>query len=101
MKSLVRSTLVTLSLLSVPALAEPSSKLSVEESKETLTLRTGDATALLVPGLMRIAIGDPEIADIRTTGESGIRVDGLKAGETTMLVWTDKGRKAYRIVVLE
>jgi len=40
-----------------------------------------------------------QFADIQLTGNNGLRIDGLKAGETKLLVWTGEKRKAYRIVV--
>jgi Flp pilus assembly secretin CpaC len=99
MKPFVRSTLVALTLLSVPALADPPKKPAPEAKEEVITVRVGNAKAMRVPGMTRLALGDPEIADVNTSGDEGVRIDGLKAGETTLLIWTGKSRKSYRIVV--
>jgi Flp pilus assembly secretin CpaC len=68
--------------------------------EETLTLKKGEVRTLEVKDLTRIAVGDPEVADITVSGEAGVRIQGRKQGETTLLVWTKDGtRKAYRLVI--
>jgi Flp pilus assembly secretin CpaC len=101
MKHFVRSTLVTLTLFSVPTFASPTNKPTpeAEASEEKISVRAGNSKTLNAPGVTRLALGDPEIADVKVTGGDFIRIDGLKAGETMLLVWTGKARKAYRIVV--
>jgi pilus assembly protein CpaC len=99
MKALIRGCLVALTLLSVPGLAEPAGKPKQEASEEVLTVKAGNSKPLSVPGVTRVALGDPDIADVKLTGDDVLRIDGRKAGETNLLVWTKEGRKAYRIVV--
>lgn len=99
MKHLVRSTLVALSLFSVSVFASPSQKPAPAAAEETITVRVGGTKDLQVPGLTRIALGNVEFADVKAMGDDVVRIEGLKAGETTLLVWTGKGRKAYRVVV--
>jgi pilus assembly protein CpaC len=103
MKPFIRSTLVALSLLSAPGFASPTKApappAAPEAVEETLTVKAGNVKPLSAPGLTRLALGDPEIADVDITGNDVIRVKGLKAGETKLFVWTGEARKAYRIVV--
>lgn len=99
MKHVVRSTLVALSLFSVPAFASPSQKPAPAEAQETITVPVGGTKDLQVPGLTRVALGNVEFADVKVEGDGIVRIQGLKAGETTLLVWNGKGRKAYRILV--
>jgi pilus assembly protein CpaC len=99
MTSILRATLVALSLLSAPGLASPPEVPAPAAAEETLTVRAGGAKTLSVPGVTRVALGDPEIADVEVTEGDELRIDGRKAGETKLLVWTGKVRKAYRIVV--
>lgn len=99
MKHFVRGTLVVLSLFSIPALSEPSKAPAAQASEETITVRAGNVKVLNAPGLTRLALGDPDIADVTTEGENVVRIEGRKAGATTLLVWTGKTRKAYHIVV--
>lgn len=55
---------------------------------------------LEIVGVTRIALGDPDIADVELQGAHVLQLKGVKAGETKLLVWTvGEKRKAYRIVV--
>jgi phage gp45-like len=99
MKHFVRSTLVALSLFSVPVFANPSQKSAPTEAQETITVQVGGTQDLQVPGLTRVALGNVEFADVKVEGNGTVRIQGLKAGETTLLVWSGKARKAYRILV--
>jgi len=50
--------------------------------------------------MSRIAVGDPQVADVRPDGDNGIVVTGKAHGKTTLLVWFDDGpRKAYLLNV--
>lgn len=70
-----------------------------QKPDETLTLKVGETRALSFPGVKRVAVGDPEVTDIRVEGAGELRVQARKAGETVLLVWTAEGRKAWRIIV--
>jgi hypothetical protein len=39
------------------------------------------------------------ILDVNLAGDDVLRIDGKKAGETVLRVWTGKARKECRIVV--
>ncbi|MDY7226489.1 pilus assembly protein N-terminal domain-containing protein [Hyalangium rubrum] len=99
MRHFVRGTLVVLSLLSVPAFAEPPAKGGPVKVDDTITVRAGNAKALKVPGVTRVALGDPDVGDVEVTGDDVLRIEGRKAGETTLIVWTDETRTVYRVVV--
>ena len=38
--------------------------------------------------ITRLAVGDPKIADVRTTGASGFLLTGMAPGATSLMVWT-------------
>ncbi|WP_158621778.1 pilus assembly protein N-terminal domain-containing protein [Corallococcus aberystwythensis] len=97
----VALTLGTLLLGAPPAWAkEPAAREEAPAADETLTLKKGAKQVLTVPGLSRVALGDPSVADVKTTGRDGVEVSGLAAGKTTLVVWGDGGkRRTYRIVV--
>lgn len=99
MKQLLLGTLVALSWCSVPALADPPRKPAPQAAEEKLTVPAGSSKSLEIANITRLALGDPEIADVTTVGGNVIRIDGKKAGETVLLVWAGAKRKAYRIVV--
>ncbi|RYZ35869.1 MAG: hypothetical protein EOO71_33900 [Myxococcaceae bacterium] len=106
-------TLATLVLACVPMGAREPSKASKESAKrvaqekvdapaadETLTVKKGAKRTLTVPGLSRVALGDPSIADVETTGADGVRISGLAVGKTTLIVWDNAGkRRTYLIDV--
>jgi Flp pilus assembly secretin CpaC len=59
-----------------------------------------------VKDLTRLAVGDPETADITLAdktekkGTTGVHITGLERGETTLVVWTKEGAlKAYKLVI--
>ncbi|WP_164010766.1 pilus assembly protein N-terminal domain-containing protein [Pyxidicoccus trucidator] len=75
----------------------------VSPPEETVTLKKGATRDVHVKGLMRVAVGDPKVADISVSGTDVVRVTASKVGETTLLVWSGDGkeRRAYRITVKE
>src|SRR5690606_12934762 len=44
-------------------------------------------------GIQRIAVGNPEIADVRPLGDGEILVVGVREGRTTLLVWRASGAR--------
>lgn len=56
-------------------------------AQKPLQLAVGAQKSLTVPGIQRVAVGDPAIADIKTIGHSELLVIGASAGHTTLLVW--------------
>ena len=99
MKAFLRGALVALSLVSIPSLADPAQAPAPAAAEEVLTVQAGGSKTLQVPGLTRVALGDPDIADVEVSGGNALRIDGRKAGETKLIIWTTSARKAYRIVV--
>lgn len=67
---------------------------------DTLTLKRGETKTLVFPGVTRVAVGDPEIADIEVASPDTLIVKGGLEGKTTLLVWMeDKARRSYLIHV--
>jgi Flp pilus assembly secretin CpaC len=56
-------------------------------AQKPLQLAVGGQKSLTLPGIQRVAVGDPAIADIKTIGHSELLVIGASAGHTTLLVW--------------
>lgn len=50
-------------------------------------------------GLSRVAIGNPEIADVQLLSARDFLLVGKKAGSTTLLVWSANGRQEYLVTV--
>lgn len=56
-------------------------------AQRPLQLAVGAQKTLSLPGLQRVALGDPSVADVKTLGNSELLVIGVSAGHTTLLVW--------------
>jgi tetratricopeptide (TPR) repeat protein len=67
----------------------------------TLTLRVGQRVTLTVPGLQRIAVGDPSVMDVRTLGNSQVQVIGVERGKATLLMWRGDGSRDARLVIVK
>ena len=50
-------------------------------------------------GLSRVAVGNPEIADVQLLSARDFLLVGKKAGSTTLLVWGANGRQEYLVTV--
>ncbi|MCC4264658.1 type II and III secretion system protein family protein [Oceanimonas baumannii] len=56
---------------------------------EVLELDQGSQHALLIDApVTRLAIGDPQIADLKLTGRDSILLTGMGAGTTSLNIWT-------------
>jgi len=76
-------------LLSAPAvLAATPLSVSINESRYVQE-----------PGLSRVAVGSPEIADVQLLSAREFLLVGKKAGSTTLLVWGANGRQEYLVTV--
>ena len=76
-------------LLSAPAvLAATPLSVSVNESRYVQE-----------PGLSRVAVGSPEIADVQLLSAREFLLVGKKTGSTTLLVWGANGRQEYLVTV--
>lgn len=56
-------------------------------AQRPLQLAVGGQKTLSLPGIQRVALGDPSVADVKTLGNSELLVIGVSAGHTTLLVW--------------
>ncbi|MFP2906136.1 protein kinase domain-containing protein [Pyxidicoccus sp. 3LFB2] len=62
-----------------------------------IALRTGEVHALSIPGLMRIAVGHPDVMAVHVS-PGGIRLTALEPGATHLLAWTRDGERRLYIV---
>ncbi|MBM7623017.1 type II and III secretion system protein family protein [Sporohalobacter salinus] len=65
----------------------------------TLKLGTGESELLKVVDLKRVAIADPEIANVITVSDQELLVNGKSEGVTTLHLWDQKGHQSYKIAV--
>ena len=78
--------------IAAPAFAQPIAAIS---------LPSGRSTTIEAPGLTRVAIGDGRIAGVVPVGTSQVIVNAKAPGHTTLLVWTNGGRREYDVTVTE
>lgn len=81
-----------LSKAKAPAAEEPL------EAATELRVAVGGSTELTVRGMARIAIGDPNIADVATIGGNKLRITGAAEGNTTLMVWTTEGGRNSMLI---
>lgn len=67
----------------------------------TLTLGVGQQKVIQLGDVSRVAIGEPEIADVKQVGGGGeLLVTGIGEGRTSLLVWrSNRARASYTVVV--
>lgn len=70
-------------------------------AESTIHLGVGTQKVLKIRGgIHRIAVGNPEIADVRPLGEGEILVVGVREGRTTLLVWRANGAQDSHLLVV-
>ena len=83
------------------ALAAPSMALPLGEHgpDDLISLYAGESVFQTRSGLQRVAVGDPEIADLKVLGEDAFLLIGVSAGRTTLMVWTEHGFSTSEVTV--
>ena len=79
--------MLTIALLSLAIAAEP------------IRLLPGTQHVLKVPGIMRVAVGQEQVADVRPTGKGELLITGNQLGRTSLTLWTAQGMQTRTIVV--
>lgn len=75
---------------------------SADSYSETVVVVEGQTRLMPYPGVMRVSIGHPDVANAQATGPAEILLTGLKAGVTDLRVWTDIGeQKRYLLRVVD
>lgn len=80
------------------ALVASGSALAQEGS--SVSLGVGSQKVLTIPGLSRVALGDPSIAEVKTLGSGQLLITGLGEGKTTLLVWKTSGQRVSYLVAV-
>ncbi len=70
-------------------------------SPKQLDVVIGESKVIRVSKPQRIAIGDPDIADIAGASNTELLVSAKKAGETNLQIWDDFGQREVSIRVFE
>ena len=64
-----------------------------------LSISVNESRYVQEPGLSRVAIGSPAIADVQLLSAREFLLVGKQAGSTTLLVWSANGRQEYLVTV--
>ena len=80
----LRSVAVVALVMAVPAFAQEGGEIA---------LGVGTQKVITVPGLNRVAIGDPSVADVKPLSNGQLLIIGSAEGKTTLLVWKSSGQR--------
>ena len=83
--------LLTTTLLA--AGAHPASA-AIADVPKNLEMDVGAQKVLDVQSIARVAVGDPNVADVKPIGNHQLLIVGKAEGRTTLLVWTNAGKGA-------
>jgi Flp pilus assembly secretin CpaC len=75
--------------LALPAMAE-----------EDLRLAPGEQKVIEMPGVRRIAIAAPDVADVKAIGRNQYLITGQRRGRTSLTLWTDS-KQIQRILEVD
>ncbi|MCG8669820.1 MAG: pilus assembly protein N-terminal domain-containing protein [Pseudomonadales bacterium] len=78
------------------------SALAAEKYANTISIVEGQTRLMKIPGVMRVSIGHPEVANAQATGPDEVLLTGLSAGVTDVRVWKDNGSQTrYLLKVVD
>ncbi|WP_163779433.1 protein kinase domain-containing protein, partial [Myxococcus vastator] len=63
-----------------------------------MVLRVGDVHELVVPGLQRIAVGEPSLVEITVPRQGVVRLRGKEEGSTDLITWSHDGEMKSRVL---
>jgi pilus assembly protein CpaC len=73
--------------------------LALSAAPEPVRVAPGTQEVIKVPGVTKLAVGDPEVADVVPTSKGELLVSGKKRGRTSLTLWTASGTQTRAIVV--
>jgi pilus assembly protein CpaC len=71
-----------------------------EDTGKGIDIVIGDIQIIKVHGIKRVSVRDPDIADVQKAEDGEMIVVGKSQGETSIAVWTQAGKKQFRINVI-
>ncbi|MGI5861868.1 MAG: pilus assembly protein N-terminal domain-containing protein [Myxococcales bacterium] len=74
--------------------------LGAEVEASAVRVSPGAQKVLQIPGLERVAIADPGVADVTLTGDRELLVLGRKQGQTSLTLWID-GHPTTRTIIVD
>jgi pilus assembly protein CpaC len=71
---------------------------ALAQEGSTISLGVGTQKVLPAPGVTRVALGDPSVAEVKTLGSGQLLISGIGEGKTTLLVWKSSGQRVSYLV---
>ncbi len=71
------------------------------KNNEEIHMLRGDLEAIKVYSLARIAVTNPEIADIANADSNQVLLLGKRAGQTTLIIWDEYGKRSVIVRVFD
>ncbi|MCQ9205422.1 MAG: TonB family protein [Omnitrophica bacterium] len=99
-KRIVFALLIVL-VISVPFLSNNYSQSFFDDmiDDEDLKLVVGEVNVFKVAGLKRVAIRNPEVADVIKVVDEEVVVAARRVGDTVLTIWDNQGKREFYIVV--
>lgn len=73
-----------------------------ENYDDTITIVQGQTTLLPFPGVVRVSIGEEDLANAQPAGAGEVLLTGLKAGVTDLRVWSESGvQKRFLLKIID
>lgn len=73
--------------------------LPTKAEEPTVRLAPGEQRVLDFPGIRRVAVAAPDVADVKVIGKTQLLVIAQSRGRTSLTVWTDKQQLQRTLVV--
>ncbi len=70
-----------------------------EARAETMALVRGQQKIVAAPGVTRIAIADPNVADVKVVGQGQVLITAIGTGQTQLTIWRGSKVQSYTILV--
>ena len=74
---------------------------SASALEEDVQLVVNELKIFPVHRLIRVAVGDPEIADITILSERELMLMAKRPGATSLLIWDESGQHSFNVAVIE
>ena len=84
--------LVVAAILAMPLAA------LAQESGNTIALGVGRQKVISVANIAKIAVGDPNVADVKPVGTNQILVVGMAEGRTTLIIFRSNGQRLSYLI---
>ena len=72
---------------------------AVSSEPKELKLVVGESKIIPVRGLVRSAVGDPNIIGVLAISSHELLINGKAGGTTSLTIWGDEGRVTYQVIV--